>query len=104
MLPLTEEERLRLAALAYVIELHEELTQENGAPPLVTQNQAVAFILGDPESRRALAMWAANAEIDEATTTPQRRPPQDALYHRVRTYLEHIGERRVFPAAEQYRR
>jgi len=32
MLPLTEEERLRLAALAYVIDLHDELTQENGAP------------------------------------------------------------------------
>ena len=44
MLPLTEEERLRLAALAYVIDLHDELTQENGAPPLGTQNQAVDFV------------------------------------------------------------
>ena len=104
MVPLTEEERLRLAALAYVIELHEELTQENGAPPLGTQNQAVDFILGDPESLRALAMWAANAEIAEATTTPQRRPPQDALYHRVRDYLEHIGGRRVFPTGKELAR
>ena len=100
MVPLTEEERLRLAALAYVIDLHDELTQENGAPPLGTQNQAVDFILGDPELRRALTDWAADAEIDEATLT-LRRPPQDALYARVRSYLERIGERRVFPTAEQ---
>jgi hypothetical protein len=37
MVQLTEEARLRLAALAYVIELHNELTQENGSPPLGTQ-------------------------------------------------------------------
>jgi hypothetical protein len=100
MLRLTEEEKLRLAALAYVIDLHAELTQENGAPPLGTQNQAVDFILGDPELRRALAAWAADAEVLEATLT-LRRPPQDALYHRVRSYLEHIGERRVFPTAKE---
>jgi hypothetical protein len=33
-----------------------------------------------------------------------RRPPQDALYDQVRSYLEHIGEKRVFPTAEQLRR
>jgi hypothetical protein len=92
----TEETRLRLAALAYVINLYDELTQENGAPPLGTQNQAVDFILGDPELRRALADWAANAEIDEATTAPPRRPPYDALYHRVRSFLEPILGPRVF--------
>jgi hypothetical protein len=101
MLPLTEEARLGLAALAYVIDLHDELTQENGAPPLGTQNQAVDFILSDPELRHALADWAANAEVDEATTTLQRRPPHDALYHRVRTYLEHIMGPRVFPTAKE---
>jgi hypothetical protein len=104
MLPLTEDGRLRLAALAYVIESHEELTQENGAPPLGTQNQAVDFILGDPELRHALADWAANAEIDEAPTTLQRRPPYDVLYHRVRDYLEHIGGRRVFPTGKELAR
>jgi hypothetical protein len=92
----TEETRLRLAALAYVINLYDELTQENGAPPLGTQNQAVDFILGDPELRCALADWAANAEIDEATTAPPRRPPYDALYHRVRGFLEPILGPRVF--------
>jgi hypothetical protein len=92
----TEETRLRLAALAYVINLYDELTQENGAPPLGTRNKAVDFILGDPELRRALADWAANAEIDEATTAPPRRPPHDALYHRVRGFLEPILGPRVF--------
>ena len=100
MAQLTEEARLWLAALNYVAALHKEVTQEHGMPPLGTQNQAVDFILGDPELRRALTDWAADAEIDEATLT-LRRPPQDALYARVRSYLERIGERRVFPTAEQ---
>jgi len=103
MLPFTEEERLRLAALAYVIDLHDELTQENGAPPLGTQNQTVDFILSNPELRRALAAWAADTEVDEASLK-LRRPPQDALYDQVRSYLEHIGAKRVFPTAEQLRR
>ena len=100
---LTKEARLRLAALAYVIDLHNELTQENGAPPLGTQNQAVDFILGDPELRRALADWAAGADLKQITTA-MRRPPQDALYHRVRSYFEQIDGRRIFPAAKQLRR
>lgn len=100
MVLLTEATRLRVAALAYVINLYEELTQENGAPPLGTQNQAVDFILGDPELRRALADWAANAEIDEATTAPPRRPQYDALYLRVRSYLEPILGGRVFTTAK----
>jgi hypothetical protein len=54
-LPPTEDTRLSAQALAYVIELHHELTAENGAPTLGTQNQAVDFIRSDPELRRALA-------------------------------------------------
>ena len=96
-----EETRLRRAALTYVMDLHCELTQENGAPPLGTQNQAVDFILGDPQLRRALAALAAIAEIDEAITVPRRRPPQDPLYHRVRGYLEDIMGTPVFAAAKQ---
>jgi len=96
-----EETKLRRAALVYVMDLHCELTQENGAPPLGTQNQAVDLILGDPELRRALAEWAANAEIDAATTAPRRRPPQDTLYHRVRAYLEDIMGPPVFATAKQ---
>jgi hypothetical protein len=95
-----EETRLRLAALAYVINIYDELTQETGAPPLGTQSQAVELILGDPELRRALAGWAADAEIDEATMALQR-PPQDALLHRVRRFLEHIEGPPVLATANE---
>ena len=95
----TEDTRLRQQALAYVIELYHELTEENGAPTLGTQNQAVDFILADPELRRAVAAWAGTTEIDEATTAPLRRLPRDALYDRARRYLEQIMEPPVFIAA-----
>ena len=48
--------------MAYVIELYRELTEENGAPSLGTQNQVVDFILADPELREAVARWARIAE------------------------------------------
>ncbi len=44
---------LALHALTYVIRLHADLTSEHGAPTLGTQNQAVDFILADPELSRA---------------------------------------------------
>jgi hypothetical protein len=91
-----EDTRLRQAALAYVIALYDELTEENGAPTLGTQNQAVEFIMGDPELCRAVMAWAAGASIDEATTAPPQRLPHDALYVRVRAYLELIMEPPVF--------
>ena len=94
-----EDTRLKRQALAYVIELYRELTAENGAPTLGTQNQAVDFILADPELRHAVAAWAETTEIDEATTAPPRRLPRDALYDRVRGYLEQIMEPPVFIAA-----
>jgi hypothetical protein len=103
MVQVTEEARLKMAALAYVIGLHNELTQENGAPPLGTQNQVVDLILGDPELRRALADRVADADFDEMTTA-LRRPPHDALYHRVRSYLEQIDRPRIFATAEQLNR
>src|SRR5206468_11607581 len=43
-----EDPKLRREALVYVIRLYDELTEENGAPTLGTQNQAVDFILADP--------------------------------------------------------
>src|SRR6516165_6986316 len=100
MVQLTEETRLRLAALNYVAALHKEVTQEHGMPPLGTQNQAVDFILGDPELRRALTAWAEGTHIDEITP-PLRRPPHDALHHRVRDYLERIPRPRVFPVTKE---
>jgi hypothetical protein len=98
-----EDTALKRQALAYVIRLYDELTVENGAPTLGTQNQAVDFILADPELRRAVADWAGTAEIDEATTAPPQRLPHDALYDRVRAFMAQIMERPVFvPAPEQH--
>ena len=99
MVQLTDEARLRLAALDYVTALHNEVTQEHGMPPLGTQNQAVDFMLGDPELRRALAAWAEGAHIDQMTPS-LRRPPHDAFYHRVRSYLERIARPQVFPVTK----
>ena len=83
-----EDTKLGAQALAYVIELYRELTVENGAPTLGTQNQGVDFIRADPELRRAVTAWAETAGIDEATTASQQRLPLDALYDRVRALLE----------------
>jgi hypothetical protein len=91
-----EDTELRKQALAYVIKLYEELTEENGAPTLGTQNQAVDLILADPELRRAIADWARTAEIDEATTAPPRHLPRDALYDRVRGFMVRIMEPPIF--------
>jgi hypothetical protein len=59
--------------------------------------------LGDPELRRALTAWADGADIKEITTAVWR-PPQDALYHRVISYLEQITRPRVFPVAKELSR
>jgi hypothetical protein len=49
-----EDTKLGAQALACVIELHHELTDENGAPTLGSQNQAVEFIRADrPPSKEA---------------------------------------------------
>jgi hypothetical protein len=98
-----EDTRLRREALAYVIALYQELTEENGAPTLGTQNQAVDFILADPELCRAVSAWAATANIDEASTAPPRVLPQDAVYRRVRGFMEEIMEPPVFAAPNQIR-
>lgn len=84
---------LALHALTYVIRLHADLTSEHGAPTLGTQNQAVDFILADPELSRAVARWAAMTKIGEASTKPSQRLPHDQLYRRVREYLKNL-----FPA------
>ena len=67
-----EDTKLREQALAYVIRLYDELTEENGAPTLGTQNQAVDFILADPELCRAVADWAATTEIDAGNDVKAR--------------------------------
>jgi hypothetical protein len=99
-----EDPKLRREALVYVIRLYDELTEENGAPTLGTQNQAVDFILADPELCRAIEEWAQTAQIDEATTAPPQRLPQDALYDRVSAFMRQIMEPPVFVAGLPDRR
>ena len=99
-----EDTRLREAALAYVIELYDELTMENGAPTLGTQNQAVDFILADPELCRGVIGWAATVNIDEATTKPPQRLRRDGLYDRVSAFMKQIMEPPVFAAGPPDRR
>jgi hypothetical protein len=93
---LTEDTALIRQALAYVIELYRELSEENGAPSLGTQNQVVDFILADPELRAAAAHWARLVDSDEATTAPPRRLPCDPAYRRIRAYLQSIMDQPVF--------
>jgi nucleoside-diphosphate-sugar epimerase len=102
MTALTEDTTLIRHAIAYVIELYRELTEENGAPGPGTQSQAVDFILADPELRAAIAEWGRKAQIDEATTEPPRRLPGGAAHHRIRAYLRSVMEQPVFtrPAQE----
>ena len=66
---ITEDTLLIRQAMAYVIELYREMTAENGAPTLGTQNQVVDFILAEPALRRAVSDWARALNIDEATTS-----------------------------------
>jgi len=64
----TEDTVLIRQTVAYAIQLYRELSEENGAPSLGTQNQVVDFILADPELRGAAARWSRFVESDEATT------------------------------------
>jgi hypothetical protein len=96
MSAITEDTVLIRQALAYAIEVYRELSAENGAPSLGTQNQVVDFILADPELRAAVAHWARLVESNEATTAPPRRLPCDAAYRRIRAYLQSIMGPPVF--------
>jgi hypothetical protein len=100
MMALPAEHRPRLQALAYVIKLYNELTAENGAPTLGTQNQAVDFILADPDLSRAVAEWAATTNILEASIAPPQRLPQGELHRQVREYLEKVMGRPVFASGQ----
>jgi hypothetical protein len=93
---ITENTLLIRQALAYVIELHHELTEENGAPTLGIQNQAVDFILADPELSRAVSDWAQGVEIDEATTGPPSHLPRDSAFQRISACLQSVMDQPVF--------
>ena len=72
------------------------MPRKNCAPTQDTQNQAVEFILADPELCAAVSLWAEHLPIHEATTKPPQRLPHDALYERVHAFLEEIREPPVF--------
>ena len=96
MAAITEDTLLIRQALAYAIELYRELSEENGAPSLGTQNQVVDFILADPELRAAVSDWGRLVDNGEATTAPPRRLPCDGAYRRIRAYLQSIMDQPVF--------
>jgi hypothetical protein len=97
----TEDVELIRRALAYAIELYRELTGENGAPTLGTQNQIVDFILDDPELRETVARWGRTVETDEATTRPSRRLPYDAAYRRIRDFAQSRMDQPLFMRPRQ---
>jgi len=66
----TEDTALIAYAVAYVIELFRELTEENGAPALGTQNQVVDFILADAELRKG---WQSGAARPKPTRRRRNR-------------------------------
>ncbi len=95
-MPGTEDPEAIVDALAYVEELHQELTTENGAPPLGAQNQAVDAILADPAMTAYVRDWARRTRALEASTEPPRRPPIDDVYRFVRDLLLRIDPKAAF--------
>lgn len=83
----TEDSDAIVDALVYVEQLHQELTTENGAPPLGAQNQVVEAILADPALVAYVQDWARLNRVLEATTVPARRLPIDDVYRRLSTLL-----------------
>lgn len=87
----TQDTKLIAEAHAYVAKLYREVMGWTVAD-LGTQNQVCDFILADPELCRAVARWAKDEQIGEASTKPRRMLPHDALYHRVRSRFSAIIE------------
>jgi hypothetical protein len=83
----TEDSTAIIDALAYVEQLHRELTTENGAPPLGTQNQVVEAILADPMLIAYVRDWAARHRVQEASTAPTQRLLIDDVYRRLSALL-----------------
>src|SRR5215467_10148708 len=96
----TEDAGLIGQVVAYVIELYRELTEENGAPTLGTQNQLADFILAAAELCEAVAAWGRIVGTDEATTQPSPRLPDNAAYRRIPAYMESIIEPALFVCSQ----
>ena len=83
----TEDSNAIIDALAYVEQLHQELTTENGAPPLGAQNQVVEAILADPALAAYVQDWAEQNRVLEASIAPTQRLPIDDVYRRLSALL-----------------
>jgi hypothetical protein len=94
---MTEELQLIADALAYVTEVYREVTQENGAPTLGTQNQMVEFVLRDEALRRAAQACARRTGQGDATFERHELPPYDEAYWRVRERMLATMEGRYNP-------
>jgi hypothetical protein len=98
----TEDTELLRLTVAYVTQLYQELSGENGAPTLGTQNQVVDFILADPELCAAVAAWGNTENTEEASLAPPRRLPCDAVYRRIRDYMASVMETPIFARNPHY--
>ena len=83
-----DEDAIILDAVTYVGELYREITEENGQPPLGTQNQVVDFIRGDPELVASVRRWAEMRREDDPVPHPPQRPPEDEAYRRIAARLK----------------
>jgi len=83
----TEDGDAIIDALAYVEQLHQELTTENGAPPLGAQNRVAEAILADPMLVAYVRQWAARNRVLEASIAPAQRLPIDDVYRRLGALL-----------------
>lgn len=101
MTPISEDTGLIQSAIAYVIELYREISGENGAPTSGTQNQAVDFILADPELRRAVGEWGNHAGVEEASTAAPQRLPLDETYRRICEFMLAVMEQPVFAGKDR---
>jgi hypothetical protein len=73
--------------MAYVEEIHRELTAENTAPPPGVEGQIVQAVVADPAMSAYVRNWARRHRVLEASTEPLQRPPMDDVYWRVRDLL-----------------
>ncbi len=83
----TEDAELVLDAMAYVEEIHRELTAENTAPPPGVEGRVVSTIVADPALAQYVRDWATRNRVLEASTEPLQRPPIDDTYRRLRNLL-----------------
>jgi hypothetical protein len=94
-----EPERI-LDAIAYVEEIHRELTTENTAPPQGALNQVVEVVLADPLLADAARAWAERNRVLDEVKSPPDPPPFDDAYRRVSDLIREV-ERQAGPGSDR---